>query len=152
MLKKKPAVTRPGEYVNKAILRPRWSLSVQGSWICPLVLNPRQVDNDDCDDDDSDHWPHLDSLMRENKPPLSQKDNINKEAGLLFAVLSLRTILIYCFLHLVNISLKTLKLALLVSKRSESHWCKINPQAIAHSYLKKLSVAVVNFVFSQFNG
>lgn len=91
MLKKKPAVTRPGEYVNKAISGPRWWLSVQGSWICPPVLNPQRVDNGDCDDDGSDHWTHLDSLMREKKAPLSQKDHMNKEVGLL----SLRTILIY---------------------------------------------------------
>lgn len=58
------AVTRPWECVNKAIWRPRWLLSVQGSWTCLSVLNPQQADNDG---DDFDHWPHLDSLTREHK-------------------------------------------------------------------------------------
>lgn len=73
MLQKKAASTGLGEYINKALSTPRWVLSVQGSWICPSVLNPPQVDNDD-DDDVFDHWSHLDSLMREHKPTLSQKD------------------------------------------------------------------------------
>lgn len=66
---KKAAVTRPGEYVNKAIWGPRWFLSVQGSWIYPPVLNPRQVSNDG----DDVPWIHLDSLIQKKKATLSQK-------------------------------------------------------------------------------
>lgn len=58
------AVTRPREYSDKAISKPRWFLSVQGSWICPPVVPPRQVDSDDEEDGVSDHWSHLDSLKR----------------------------------------------------------------------------------------
>lgn len=63
---KKAAVTRPGEYVNKAIWGPRWFPSVQGSWICPPVRNSRQVGNDD----DDVPWIHLDSLIQEKKQHL----------------------------------------------------------------------------------
>ncbi|KAI9533018.1 hypothetical protein NQZ68_026571 [Dissostichus eleginoides] len=51
-----------------AISTPRWPLSVQSSWIGPPSLSPRQVDNDDYDDDVFDRWSHLDSLRKEQKP------------------------------------------------------------------------------------
>lgn len=65
---KKAAVTRPGAHVNKATPRSRWLPAAWGSWICPPVLNPPQVDNDGDDDGVYDRQPHLDSLVREQKP------------------------------------------------------------------------------------
>lgn len=70
---RKAAVTRPGAYVNKAVSGPRWPPSVQSPRICPPFPNPRQVDDDDNDDDVCDHPSHLDSLRRQREKAETRK-------------------------------------------------------------------------------